>query len=125
GDLDALVAQPGDAPGPFSLDHGSPFELQAKLGEKSNDLIERLDHDAHVIHPLEVRLCWVHPAAPALTKRLLILIVQLFWLCVNRPVQVVGMQRMCRCASYGSPTNSGGWCCIRTCRRGSGWWWLR
>ena len=34
GDLDALGPQPGDAPGPLSFDHGSPFEFQAKLGEE-------------------------------------------------------------------------------------------
>jgi len=34
GDLDALVAQSSDAPGPFSFDRSSPFELQAQLGEK-------------------------------------------------------------------------------------------
>ncbi len=34
---------PGDTPGPLSFDHASPFELQAKLGEKSDGLIERFD----------------------------------------------------------------------------------
>ena len=33
-DLDALGPQPSDAPGPLSFDRGSPFELQAKLGEE-------------------------------------------------------------------------------------------
>ena len=50
GDLDALAAQSGDAPGPFSFHHGAPFELHAKLGEKSDGGIEGFDHDAHVVH---------------------------------------------------------------------------
>ena len=54
GDLDSLVAQSGDSPGPFAFDHGTPFEPQAKLGEKSDGLIERLHHDADVVHPLKV-----------------------------------------------------------------------
>jgi hypothetical protein len=50
GDLDALVAQSGDAPGPFSFDCVSPFELQAKLGEKRDGLIEGFYHDANIVH---------------------------------------------------------------------------
>ena len=53
GDLDALVAQPSDAPGPLSFDHGSPLELEAQLGEKRDGDIERLHHDADVVHPLK------------------------------------------------------------------------
>ena len=34
GDLDVLIPQSGDAPGPLSFDGGSPFQCQAKLGEK-------------------------------------------------------------------------------------------
>src|SRR5262249_44511596 len=34
GDLDTLVAQSGDSPGPFSFDHGSPFELEAELAKE-------------------------------------------------------------------------------------------
>jgi hypothetical protein len=49
-DLDSLVAQSGDAPGPFTLDQGSAFELQAKLFKKRDDLIERFDHDANIVH---------------------------------------------------------------------------
>src|SRR6185503_19440479 len=40
GDLDALEAQSGDAPGPVSFDRGSPFECEAKLDEKSDGGIE-------------------------------------------------------------------------------------
>jgi hypothetical protein len=50
GYLDALVAQSGDAPGPFSFDRGSPFELQAKLGEKRDGLIDGFNHDADIVH---------------------------------------------------------------------------
>lgn len=50
-DLDALVAQPGDSPSPFSFDHGSPLERETKLGEKRDDLIERLYHNTDVVHP--------------------------------------------------------------------------
>jgi hypothetical protein len=50
GDLDALSAQSGDAPCPFSLDRGSPFELQAKLVEKRDGLIEGFYHDADIVH---------------------------------------------------------------------------
>src|ERR1700754_611347 len=31
GDLDALVAEAGDAPGPLPFHHASPFELEAEL----------------------------------------------------------------------------------------------
>ena len=51
GDLYALVAQSGDTPGPFSFDHGSPFELEAKLGKKRDSGIEGFHHDADVVHP--------------------------------------------------------------------------
>src|SRR5436190_550862 len=51
GDLDALGRQPRDAPGPLSLDRGSPFELQAKLGEECDGGIEGFYHDAYVVHP--------------------------------------------------------------------------
>jgi hypothetical protein len=53
GDLDALVAQSGDAPGPVSFDHGSPFEFEAQLGEKRDSGIKRFHHDADVVHPLK------------------------------------------------------------------------
>jgi hypothetical protein len=40
GDLDALITQSSDASGPFSFNHGSPLKRQAKLGEKSDGIIE-------------------------------------------------------------------------------------
>ena len=49
GDLDMLCAQSGDAPGPFSFDHASPFELQAKLGEKSDDPVAMYLSDIYTI----------------------------------------------------------------------------
>src|SRR5262249_54961991 len=52
-DLDALVAQSGDAPRPLSFDHGAPFELEAQLDEEGDRRIERLHHDADVVHPLK------------------------------------------------------------------------
>ena len=51
-DLDALVAHAGAAPRPVSFDQGSPFELEAQLGEESDSGIERFHDDAHVVHPL-------------------------------------------------------------------------
>jgi hypothetical protein len=53
GDLDPLVAQFSDAPRPVSFDHGSPFELEADLGEKDDSGIERFHHDADIVHPLK------------------------------------------------------------------------
>jgi hypothetical protein len=53
GDLDAHVAQSSDALCPVSFDRGSPFELQAELGEKRDSGIEGLHHDADVVHPLK------------------------------------------------------------------------
>ena len=35
-----------------SIDHGSPFELEAQLGEKGDSGIKRFHHDADVVHPL-------------------------------------------------------------------------
>jgi hypothetical protein len=50
GDLDALGVQPDNAPGPFSFDRGSPFKLQAKLGEKRDGGFEGFDHDALCVY---------------------------------------------------------------------------
>ena len=50
GDLNALVAQSGDAPCPLAFYHGSPFELEAELSEKSDSGIEGFHHDADVVH---------------------------------------------------------------------------
>jgi hypothetical protein len=53
GDLDALAAQAGDAPGPFAFDRGPPLKLEAKFGEKRNRGIQVLDHDADVVHTFD------------------------------------------------------------------------
>src|SRR5437660_12768742 len=50
GDLNALVAQASDAPCPLAFYHGSPFELEAELSEKSESGIEGFHHDADVVH---------------------------------------------------------------------------
>lgn len=50
GDLDALVAQAGDATGPFAFDRGSPFERQAEFGEEGDGVVEGFHHDADVVH---------------------------------------------------------------------------
>src|SRR5690606_19731501 len=44
GNLDALVAEPGDASGPLSLDHPSSFELEAELAKERDHLFEIVDH---------------------------------------------------------------------------------
>ena len=60
GDLDAHVGQSGDALCPASLNRGSPFELEAELGEEGDSGVEGLDHDADVVHPLKRHS--VHPS---------------------------------------------------------------
>ena len=49
-DLDALITESGDASGPLCFDNGSPLKRQAKLGEKRDDIIEGLHHDANIVH---------------------------------------------------------------------------
>jgi len=56
GDLDALGPESGNAPSPFSFDEGTAFESQAKLGEKRDCGIERFDHNADVVHPLNTHV---------------------------------------------------------------------
>jgi hypothetical protein len=51
--LHALVAQPGDAACPFSFDRRAPLKLETELLEKLYCLIEILDDDSDVVHPLE------------------------------------------------------------------------
>ena len=53
GDLDLLIPQSGDAPGPLAFDRASPFELEAELDEKRDRGVEGLHHDADVVHPLK------------------------------------------------------------------------
>ena len=68
-DLDALVAQSGDAPCPVSFDHGSPFELEAQLGEKRDRGIERFHHDADVVHPLKRHAAILVPPVASVLAR--------------------------------------------------------
>src|SRR5262245_34415210 len=63
GDLDALVAQSGDAPCPLPFDRASPLELQAEFREKSDSGIEGFHDDADVVHPLERHLASSGPVA--------------------------------------------------------------
>src|SRR5438874_227462 len=85
GNLDAHVAQSGDAICPVSFDWGAPLELEAKFGEELNGGVDVFYHDADVVHTLDrhdvslasnVLLCGgphhrnidcddCHPSAPA------------------------------------------------------------
>ena len=52
GDLDTLLAEPGNAARPFALDHRPTFELQAKGAKELDHRLEVLDNNADVVHPL-------------------------------------------------------------------------
>lgn len=56
GDLDALITQTGDAPGPLALDHPSTLELQAESTEELDRRTEVFDDDADVVQS------WAHMA---------------------------------------------------------------
>src|SRR4051812_49195324 len=51
GDLDALVAQSGDAPCPLPFDRELPFELEAELAKELDHRREIVDDNADVVHP--------------------------------------------------------------------------
>jgi hypothetical protein len=53
GNLDALIAQSSDTSGPFSLDCGLAFELEAELAKEIDRRFEVIDDDSDVVHPLE------------------------------------------------------------------------
>ncbi len=53
GNLDALIAQSRDTSGPFSLDRGPPFELEAELAKEINRRSEVFDDYSYVVHPSE------------------------------------------------------------------------
>jgi hypothetical protein len=53
GNLDAHVAQSGDAICPGSFDWGAPLEFEAKFGEELDGRIDVFDHDADVVHPFD------------------------------------------------------------------------
>jgi hypothetical protein len=50
GNLDAHVAQSGDAICPVSFNCGTPFEIETKFGEELNGGIDVFHHDADVVH---------------------------------------------------------------------------
>ena len=50
---DALVAQPSDAPRPFSFNHGPPFKLEAEFAKELDGRFDVLDDDADVVQPLK------------------------------------------------------------------------
>jgi hypothetical protein len=50
GNLDALIAQSSDTSGPFSFDHGPPFEIEAELAKESDRRFEVIDDDSYVVH---------------------------------------------------------------------------
>ena len=52
-DLDALIAEAGDASGPFSFDRRPSFELKAELGKEINRPVEVIDDDSDIVHPFE------------------------------------------------------------------------
>jgi hypothetical protein len=51
--LDALIAQSSDTPGPLSFDRGPPFEFEAELTKEINGRFEIIDDDAYVVHPFK------------------------------------------------------------------------
>src|SRR4051812_32649447 len=53
GNLDALTGQSRDTPGPFSFDHGLPFEFEAEFAKEINRPSEVIDDDPYVVHPFE------------------------------------------------------------------------
>ena len=57
GNLDALIAQSSDTSGPFSLDCGPAFELEAELAKEINRRSEVIDDDSYVVHPCKRHVC--------------------------------------------------------------------
>src|SRR4051794_27709612 len=53
GDLDALVAQPGNTPCPLSFHCGLPLELEAELAKERDRRREVFDDDSDIVHPFE------------------------------------------------------------------------
>src|SRR2546422_9006111 len=54
--LDALISQSSDTPGPFSFDRGPPFQLEAELTKELNGRCEVIDNDSYVVHPFKRHL---------------------------------------------------------------------
>ncbi len=53
GNLDMLIAEPGDTPGPFSFDRRPPFEREAEFGKEIDRHAEIFDDDSYIVHSLE------------------------------------------------------------------------
>jgi hypothetical protein len=53
GNLDPLIGQSGNTSGPFFIDGGPPFEIEAKLAEEVDRLFEVIDDDPYVVHPTD------------------------------------------------------------------------
>jgi hypothetical protein len=53
GNLDALIAQSRDTSGPFSVDRGPPFEIEAELAKESDRRFKVIDDDGYVVHPFK------------------------------------------------------------------------
>jgi SAM-dependent methyltransferase len=68
GNLNALVAQPGDTPGPFSFDRSSPFELEAELATEIDHRREVVDDYPDVIHPSKRHVTLLRETAGPQTK---------------------------------------------------------
>src|SRR5690606_17819402 len=64
GNLDTMLAQPGDASGPFAFDHGPPFKLEAEFAKEINRPVEVFDDDSHVVHPLERHVSSLQSVVP-------------------------------------------------------------
>src|SRR5207245_8299465 len=68
GNLDAHVAQSGDAICPVSFNWGTPLEIETKFGEELNGGNDVFHNDADVVHTLNChespwRLTWSSAAA--------------------------------------------------------------
>ena len=60
GDLDALVAHPGDATGPFAVNTHSAFERQTEFDEELDSGIDVFHHDANVVDAFDRHeISWV------------------------------------------------------------------
>jgi hypothetical protein len=63
--LDAHVAQSGDATCPVPFDQAAPLELEAKFGEEINGGVDVFYDDADVVHALD---CHVAPWRSTLSR---------------------------------------------------------
>ena len=53
GDFGMLVAETGDAAGPFALDHGSTFQFKAEFEKEIDCRVEIFDRDSDIVHTVE------------------------------------------------------------------------